>query len=185
MSSEYPNNPNEIKVLKRTPYTISAKHCLWFAWATGGFPGPKGELEAESKPPFDTRPLNATQVTITVLDANQRWGHNADPGRASGANGLDGSGGIPNDSRGLEMQEYKSATFNSLFIDPINTHLNKMLFMLETDGVPTAQHPGEQLPVRSGIPIPAANATRIFIGMHDGHEWKNNDGVIQVTVEWA
>jgi hypothetical protein len=184
MSSEY-KIPARKTVLKRTDYPISAECCLWFAWAPPGFVGPKGEA-ASSTPVFDVKPPGATQVTVSVVNNTEKWGHSPDVGRHSGARGLDGSNGTPVDARGLEMPEYQDAKYNSQFINSLHTHLNKLIMILEKDdAAPTALKPGVQEIVgESNTFSVSADVTRIFIGMHDGHHWNNNKESIRVSVQW-
>lgn len=175
-----------IRILRRVNLTIRAKHCLWFSWTPMTISGPEGEDET-SRPEFDAVEDGADTVRITATDTSQKWRHHPDASRESGAGGLDGTGGIPNDSRGLENSAYKDSSLNSDGINELTTHLNKLVAIFEIQGAaPTPTSPQDQHIVGAGptsLSIPAG-ASKIFIGFHDGRHWTNNDGHIDILLEW-
>lgn len=175
-----------LRILRRVNLTIRAKHCLWFSWTPMTISGPEGEDES-SRPEFDAVEEGADTVRIRATDTTQVWRHHPDASRESGANGLDGTGGIPNAPLGLENPAYKDSSLNSDGINELTTHLNKLVAIFEIQGAaPTSTAPQDQLVVGAGpteLSIPAG-ATKIFIGFHDGRHWINNEGHIDILMEW-
>jgi hypothetical protein len=170
---------------------VSAKCCLWFAWAPPASPlsepegGPAGEDDTY-RPVALPVPSAARSAALTVGDGIW-WHHDAD-GRRSGANGLDGTNGLPNDQRSLERQEYRSPNYNSEGITPLNAHLNKLVGIWEIGGqAPLASSPTDQVEIGQNpgsIAVPPG-ATKLFLGFHDGRQWTNNDGSVSVALEWG
>lgn len=194
MESDQSNKPKPEKstVIKRVEIKVLATQCLWFAWADPGFPGVEGESDTAAYRPYEVpAEKGATSVRITAATtAQDKWRHDPDPGRESGANGLNGTGGIPNDQRGLENPNYRrEAELHSLYLQELTTHLNKLVGVMESnDSAPTSENPYNQLPIGASYLVEGdefpANATRLWLGFHDGREWSNNQGSITVTVEW-
>jgi len=159
--------------------TLTAKQCIWFSWVpSGSFTGPEGESGVAYRP-FQ---LDVSEISsIKVRQLSGSWGHSPDAARQSGADGLNGSGfpPLPNDSRSLENNAYKSSTYNSANIQPINTNLNKLVGMLGIDSGTTAS----QFIVGSWSNIVVPIGTKwLFLAFHDGHQWTNNQGEISVEL---
>ncbi len=156
---------------------VTAKMCLWFAWAGTVTNGPYGE-NGVGYTPIGLEPIEgATSVKLSAYGGP--WRHHPSTNNESGPNGLSAT-------RSLENQGYKSPTYNSDDIEPIDTNLNKLLAMWEfNQGPPTEQAPATQLAIGDGTTLTVPeNASKLFLGFHDGYEWSNNDGVVLVEVEW-
>ncbi|MEQ8784792.1 MAG: hypothetical protein RIC55_00770 [Pirellulaceae bacterium] len=177
----------ETRILRRAVMNVSPKQSLWFAWSPNPIPGPEGEGES-SRPQFDAVEDGASQVQLTVLDTSKRWRHHPSADRESGPNGLDGSQGIPDDARDLENQQYKSSNLNSdgiILSQPI--HLNKLVAIFEiNNSAPTPNEPSSILEVGAAATLDLPlDATKIFLGFHDGRHWTNNEGEdMQVQIDW-
>ena len=173
-----------------TTVSVSAKCCLWFAWAPTGsaaLKDPENEGLVDAHRPIGVPvPPGSTSVTITAAASgtpDRRWRHDPAAGAASGPNGLNGSDGTPVNIKGLEVGGYQHANYGSDSITPLTTHLNKLVAMVEDNWGPTPQQP---TPVGASATIAlTANSTRVFLGMHDGRQWSNNSGDIVVTLTWT
>ena len=172
---------------KLVPIPVSPKACLWFAWADSPISGPEGEADT-SYPTWVAAEEGASRVIVSVTNRDARWMHHPDSARASGPNGLDGSNGTPVVQRGLQNPSYKSSAYNSAYIEPLQSHLNKLVAMFEMDNAaPTLGSEATQLEVgeEETFDVPPG-ATRLFLGFHDGRHWTNNDGEsMMVEITWV
>jgi len=166
---------------------VPATSCLWFAWASpaSAIQGPEGETDTH-RPQVLIVPQGSQSVALSVSDGI--WWHVKADKRRSGADGLNGSGDLPDDKRNLENDAYCSADFKSEGIKPLKTHLNKLVGIWEIDGqAPTAESKADQriLGQNPGSLTVPTGATRLFLGFHDGRHWINNGGSVSVTADWS
>lgn len=162
---------------------VSAKACLFMAFADGGHNGPDGETVANNKPVKIAVPHNATSVTLTAGD--QLWRHDLHSSTVSDADGRASPSVALENTAG-----YVNANLHSLNISGHGTPrpLNLLVALLnygegqDCPIVNVGKGPTEvPLPQQGGSgPRPAA----VHLGFHDGHEWTNNEGEIEVKIEF-
>jgi hypothetical protein len=163
---------------------VKATQAVWFAWAPADFLGPFGEAGTDYVPAGLAVPTDAAGLTIS---AQGSWRHDPSYTEASGPDGLNGYGGIPNEPSGLGDPRYQDAQYQSAGIDTLTTFLNQLLGIWElNDGPPAATAARPQLPIggnffTSNIPT---GATRFFLMFHDGFQWNNNSGTVTAAVSW-
>ncbi len=190
VTAEVPGAEHEI-LLTRQPdndsATVSAKDCLWYAFVTndgiagpGGFDDPVGDYTPAG--PIQI-PWNAGDAEFTATQAEE-WKH--DPNDATKAN-PDGRTGIP--PRGLEVAGYQNAIYNSNVIDTITTHLCKLIGLWRSPTGSMDPFPYKQFDIGANstisVPDDAKQEGKLFLGMHDGHEWNNNSGETEVDITWT
>jgi hypothetical protein len=171
---------NGVRVrVQRFEVIVSAKHSLWFSWAGDltATHGPEGEDDNTYKPQF-VSVAGASTVSVTVQSGTHVWAHHPTPDRESGPEGLP-------DVLGLENSLYQHAKYQSEFLNPITTNLNKCVGVFEINNAPPAMGTErDQVEIGAGTnfdPLPAG-ATKFFIGFHDGRHWTNNTGSIPFDV---
>lgn len=150
---------------------VKATYCLWFAWAPGGLIGPEGETTGSTYDPLAIDITNAVTVEITASPSDT-WSHH--PGNTSNAAGL-------GTSIGLENPAYRSTNYNSERIVPRTTNLNKLVAMQGFDEPPTAEVLQEEIGLSRVLNITNGH-TRLFLGFHDGREWTNNNGEVNIAI---
>ena len=163
---------------------VSAKHCVWMTWAPTNAVGPYGEDYPDYFPKGLAVPSDATGVTTT---ATGTWRHDPADREASGPDGLNGMGGLPNEQRGLEDTAYKHAQYHSDGIAALTTFVNELVGIWDINFTPPVAE-NERLQIRMGASysvntIPTG-ATRLFLACHDGYQWTDNSQSIDVTVQW-
>ncbi len=177
------DDPKTQNAIRSVTVDVSSKHCLWFAWWTTSPPtkGPEEEDDS-SKPigiPIPQEPPVPSKVLIEATDPTQVWRHHPADGKQSGADGI-------SVARGLENGGYKSDSFNSNWIElPGAINLNKAVAIFEVNGLaPTQSAPQTQKEVGSNatLTIPE-NATKLFLGFHDGRQWTNNENPVTSSAE--
>lgn len=159
---------------------VDARHCIWFCWADVGYPnGPFQESGDVYRPHGLVVPRDAAQVLVQANSAD-RWTHDADNGGpitdANGANPL-----------GLLMDVYKTTPqYHASNIDKLTAPLNKLVGIWETGfGPPTSAQPQIEIGLSYSENFTANLRTRLFLAMHDGQEWSDNQGTVNVTVTWS
>ncbi|MEM7495409.1 MAG: hypothetical protein AAF471_04570 [Myxococcota bacterium] len=162
------------------PVEVSAKHCMWFAFANGNLQGPMGESGPAYKPNHVVVPAGST-VDVELEDFTQLWSHH--PERESGAEGFD-------DTRDLENPAYKNAAYNSQNIVGINTNLNRLVGMFAKDVADPHLHVTEIIDLNFAQATSTTQrlfspgeSSLFFLAFHDGEEWTNNEGFIDVIVK--
>jgi hypothetical protein len=155
------------------PVTVSATNCVFFAYAPLRYTGPMGCSDNTYRPIALTIPKDATGVRLTAAGD---WRHDPGDGFKSGPDGRT--------QDATNHVEYQSAGYNSTGINLLTDKFNLLVGFVEKDlTTPTAQ-----IPIGAGpkdIAFPAGDkCTRVFLGMHDSHEWNNNSGTVTVTVQW-
>jgi hypothetical protein len=182
MSDSKQSEPSRFRVLNTLHVDVSAKHCLWFAWANDGISGPHGEGE-DSRPNYVTIDPDVEFVNIRVTNPENIWWHGSQPDERSTAAGRSKVQGLVND-------DYKNnPAYNSSQIVAIETNLNKLLALVGTDTGPVFPYSPEEIGLgRDEVPIPFPGSgepvTRLlFFGMHDAFEWTNNDSEEMMHVE--
>ncbi|MFO0901255.1 MAG: hypothetical protein U0836_27835 [Pirellulales bacterium] len=174
---------------------VPATSCVFFAGKTTPVPLPPGRLAAdyfgdltdERTIPFFIG-LKGAEPTIGV-SASGLWAHGTDPSLISGPDGR-------HDPTSLFTSFEPYADFG---ISRLTADINTLMGVFTTDNGPLAgqappplaigqdmKHPllnqsfaiGSEL---TGIFIPAG-ATRLYLGLHDGGEWNNNQNQLSVVV---
>lgn len=156
-----------------TTSTVGAKYCLWFTWAPEGIDGPEGEIVDSDYRPLEINVEGIQKVKITAVPTDE-WSHH--PGNTSNAGGID-------DVRGLENAAYRSAQYNSENIEPLIARLNLLVGLLGSETPPTSSVSQIEIGLEKVISIDNIADTRLFLGFHDGRQWSNNGGHVNVTIE--
>ena len=171
------DNRRPVTKLKETvtTSTVHGKYCLWFAWAPEGVPGPEGETVDADYLPLEVDVAGIQAVRVTAVPTDEWWHH---PGNKSNAGGL-------STTRDLQNDDYRSDTYRSKKIDTLKAKLNLLVGMLGPDPDTPPTSPVSQIEIGLGEDITIDNIadTRLYLGFHDGHEWSNNGGSVNVSIE--
>jgi len=134
--------------------------------------GPYNETSS-SKPVVVPIEIGQTQAVIAA--SGGPWQHGTDDSRQSGPEGID-------DERNLEDDRYQNAEYRSAFISKKSAKLNSLMAMFgDASAPPTAPVDQEIVGAGGTFAIPEG-AKSLFLGFHDGHEWCNNSGSVNVVV---
>lgn len=164
---------------------VSATHCMWFAFASTGVPGPgngQGDFEpdtANHQPPFVAVPLNVSTLTVAGMG---RWRHfPPQEGNDAVVSGADGRAPLT----ALENLQYQNETYNSDAIADGQFQVNSLIGMWGSATGPV----GAPFLVGSGPvtrPVdPPDQIERVYFAFHDGQRWHNNSGFVVVTIDWG
>jgi hypothetical protein len=160
---------------------VSARACLWFAFAADGLPGPgpandREDDTANHRPVSFVVPANADQVTI---EATGNWSHYG----AVGGNDTSDADGM-NPSTALELAGYRSGTYLSETIADLDEKVNTLIGMwVDVDAAPI----GSPFAIGKGPTALSISDTvrKLFLAFHDGKRWHNNQGQVAVTLDWS
>lgn len=161
---------------------VNAHRCLWLTYAEGLAIGAFGET---TSPTDDYLPLalplapDVASVGIEVLSG--LWRHDPDASTETGAEGRPGTE-QPLDP--AHQDKYRNATLLSDHIQSATLRLNRLVALWkyadhnentnELDAVTTTP-----------FDVPTApRPTHLCLGFHDGFEWSNNQGAVQVRISW-
>jgi hypothetical protein len=163
---------------------VSAMHCIWLSWADAQYPaGPFGEGANGTwnnyRPQGLVAPSNAVRVAISANGADT-WTHDLDHGAPF--TNADGYGMCD-----LMKPQYKNTPeYHSANINQLNAPLNKLVGIWETNnGPPPAARDQIEIGMAYAENLTAGQKTRLFLAMHDGQEWSDNSGSVNVTVVWS
>lgn len=158
---------------------VDARNCIWLTWAPKDYSVPTyGESGCDYRPRTLVVPSDATQAVVTVTSSG-KWNHHPPTDAGTGPNGKD-------DQRPLEKPElYKTAELKSWSIDG-STALNLNLLVGIWDwGSDTAT---TEIPIGQSATIDwggGARPEKLQLAFHDGYEWSNNSGTMDVQVVWS
>ena len=173
--------------------TVYAKDSVHFAGLTSPIPVPPGQTAGDYYGDLTDPDVIPSYIDLSVfsgplldITAAGEWNHSVDASKASGPEG-----------RGFQQATYSQ--YEYFGIGGLDADLN-MLVGVFTNAIgpaPTRAPAGLSLgddmttPLvnqafaigasLSNVVIPAG-ATRLYLGMHDGFEWTNNSGSVEVTV---
>lgn len=181
--------------------TISAKHCIWFAFANDPpagsgpplvGPGMAGDNEenipATHKPQFVVWPENAASVRIeTPVGGGGAWSHyEPDQGNPTGNVDCtaDGRAGVPVT---LQNPGYRHGMYGSEMIPvPLAIEVGSLIGLwVDVDDVPLGRpfKIGSDLTImRNAVPN---GARKLYLAFHDGKRWHNNLGDLISTHTWT
>lgn len=160
---------------------VSAKHCIWLAWAPPEHPDPPFE---ERGPVYQPSPIavptdkSITHVTI-VANPDDQWAHHSPAG-----NRKSDAAGLVNDQRNLERSGYQSEDLRSKNIVGTKLPLNMLVTLLGINPNTRATEIGVGLSKTLPLDVDGQRPTSLFLAFHDGHQWTNNNGEVSVTVSW-
>jgi len=163
---------------------VEATSCLWLTYDTSNTPMPYGEKNMAPYTPFAMLvPTPATEATQVALHATGLWRHNPSVARESGPGGLTGQiSGV--------RADYKTAAHFSDKINDLNLALNRLVALWDYGDaslVTTELDVGTDatLMIQNSSPPALVRPVRLRLGMHDGYEWSNNSGLVEVTITWS
>lgn len=153
---------------------VSAKACIFFAYAPLGYAGPVAESGDAYRPYALVIPSNSNSVRLT---ASGTWRHNPADFYASGPDGNANEGNASNDAR------YKSNAYKSNGINLTSAYkFNRLIALAETGyALPSGAN---QIDIGPSKTENVAGLSRLFLAHHDSHEWDNNSQEVSVYVEW-
>jgi len=165
--------------------SVDARQSLWFAYAHPAYPVRRWlEIGDTYRPLAIPVPALATKVALSV-NVSELWGHvNGDFSQASGQ-GSD----VPLDPRYQDnYREMNLQGLNSWNITGISTKLNMFVIMFGGDASLTGTNYNTEIAVglsTTSIDIPTSPVpTKLYLAMHDGYEWTNNNGIVDVGITW-
>lgn len=155
---------------------VQAQMCPWLAFA-GGASGPFGD----NMPPVQVDiPSNAQSVSFSV-DPLELWTHDTE--NTSGESNADGR---PDLEATLEVLDYIDSALGSDVITPLGeSPVNILIGLWKGDSAFYEQFAIGTSLGPTTIPINARFDGRLFLAMHDGKRWSNNDGAVNVQIEWT
>ncbi len=172
---------------------VKGKSCLAFAYAPTGYKGPasvgpngvsdEAATGPEYRPIEVDIPVGATEVV--VKSTGGEWRHGPNNAQAADANGLTGQAKHSLDGA------YIDAVYNSENIENQSLYLDRLVGLFGDDsgfiltgGKAIIQDIGKNETGANKITIPNG-ATILFLGMHDGYEWSNNSGEVDVEATFT
>lgn len=168
-----------------TVVSVNARQSIWFAYAHPNYPiRTWREIGDAYRPLAIPIPSDATQVAFAA-NPNQIWGHmHGDYSQADGR-----GGDMPLDPRyAANYKEADMMGLNSWNITGISAKLNIFVIMFGGEASLTGTNYNTENAVgldTTPIDIPSSPApTMLYLAIHDGHEWTNNGGEIDVGITW-
>ena len=166
--------------------TVEASRSIWFAWAPRNYLGPASNgaevfevrEQGDAFRPFPLIvPQDANNVVVTAAGT---WAHIA--GNTSGPEGRTGAANVV----GLLAAQYRNVTYISDGIESTNLPLNQLVGLWQPLAIGGAT---KEFGIGVGgtsiaIPTDGAKRKRLFLAFHDGQEWGDNVGSVQVSVTW-
>lgn len=154
---------------------VAATQCLYFAFAPAEFDGPRAESGADGRGAYRPRSLpvpdDCTGVRFT---ATGEWRHSGNTEHTTNADGRARTEATRND--------YVNAAYGSQGLSNSESRpLNQLIGMWSNGWEDGAIFPIGTATDRFEIP---AGTKMLYLGMHDGHEWDNNELHLDIDIEW-